>query len=43
MLFLPTASDWMLKSKLTPICSKKLSLTVMNGFDRDLKVLQRRN
>ena len=28
--FLPTVSDWMAKSKSTPICSKKLSLTVMN-------------
>ena len=30
VLCLPTVSDWIWKSKSTPIYSKKVSLTVMN-------------
>ncbi len=35
-LFLPTALDWMAKSKSTPICSKKLSETVMNRTSTEI-------
>ncbi len=35
VLCLPTASDWIWKSKSTPMYSKKLSLTVMNRTSID--------
>ena len=41
VLCLPTVSDWIWKSKSTPICSKKVSLHRDEpDLDRDLKVLE---